>query len=286
MDETRNNRVDVFKAESEIVQLMLKLDEVVDLILERKVGVEDESNESQLREITRTVANLEQMKIPVPDELRKLKASMVARVNEIEEVEKMLKLALEELSRVQVKVRSGLRIDLHESSGKRRRRRSVREGAPPEEQSERSRLLQKFWHGLLAQSGGKSKLYVGKSAPERHWLAAGSGVGGLSYGYIIRKQETAVELYIDRGEVDINKKIFDRLHSQKADVERAFGSPFSWERLDAKRGCRIAYKMGLGGYLSEESEWPGIQEGMVTAMVQLEKTIEPLLLDIRRSILR
>jgi hypothetical protein len=44
--------------------------------------------------------------------------------------------------------------------------------------------------------------------------------------------------------------------------------------------------MTLGGYLSEESKWPAIQEAMVSAMVQLERTIEPLLLDIRRSISR
>ncbi len=116
-------------------------------------------------------------------------------------------------------------------------------------------------------------------------LAVGSGVGGLSYGFIIRQQETAVELYIDRGESVLNKKIFDRLHAQFEGVEQAFGKPLSWERLDAKRGCRVAYKMSDGGYLSDESKWPAIQEAMAAAMVQLEKTIEPLLLDLRRSIL-
>jgi hypothetical protein len=287
MHETRDNTVDVLQTESEIEQLMLKLNEAVELILELRAGNEVQSNETQLREISRTVANLEQMKIPVPDELRKLKATLVVKVNETEEAEKLLKLTDATLSKLQAKVRSGLSIDLQPPGARRRRRRSGREGVSTgEDQSERSRLLQKFWQGLLAQAEGKSKLHAGKSAPERHWLSAGSGLGGLSYGYITRQHETAVELYIDRGEFDLNKRTFDRLHSQQEVVEQAFGNSFSWERLDAKRGCRIAYKMTLGGYLSEESKWPAIQEAMVSAMVQLERTIEPLLLDIRRSILR
>lgn len=35
-----------------------------------------------------------------------------------------------------------------------------------------------------------------------------------------------------------NKRIFDTLHSRKAEIEQSFGSALSWERLDEKRGCR------------------------------------------------
>lgn len=49
-----------------------------------------------------------------------------------------------------------------------------------------------------------------------------------------------VEVYLDCGDKAKNEQLFDCLYQKKEDIEKAFGSPLSWERLDARRACRIA----------------------------------------------
>jgi uncharacterized membrane protein len=46
-----------------------------------------------------------------------------------------------------------------------------------------------------------------------------------------------------------------------------------WQRLDDKQACRIAHTLTVGGYRSDESKWPGIQDAMIDAMTRLEKAL-------------
>jgi hypothetical protein len=55
----------------------------------------------------------------------------------------------------------------------------------------------------------------------------------------------------------------------------------SWQRLDAKRSCRIAYTITLGGWRSEESKWPEIQDAMIDGMVRLEKALKPQIANLK-----
>ena len=52
--------------------------------------------------------------------------------------------------------------------------------------------------------------------------------------------ELRTELYIDREERVKNETAFDALLAQKGTIEKEFGEPLRWERLDTRRACRIA----------------------------------------------
>jgi len=54
-----------------------------------------------------------------------------------------------------------------------------------------------------------------------------------------------VELYIDLGDLDENKALFDRLAKSRESSETEFGEKLEWERLDEKRASRVAtYRQG------------------------------------------
>ena len=75
----------------------------------------------------------------------------------------------------------------------------------------------------------------------------GAGTSGLGYYYtIFQHHQARVELYIDKGKSEVNKEIFDRLLAAKEEIEQTFGEPLEWERMDAKRGCRIKKDLTLG----------------------------------------
>lgn len=143
--------------------------------------------------------------------------------------------------------------------------------------AERHILRLKFWEQLLACAKGNGvMLHAQRSPTKDSWISAGAGVrSGLSFTYVIwMKEEGAVELYIDTGDKDENKRIFDTLQDARAEIEQAFGAPLSWERLDEKRGARVRFVLREGG-LTDEDKWPAIQNAMVAAMEKLSRTLKP-----------
>lgn len=86
------------------------------------------------------------------------------------------------------------------------------------------------------------------------------------------------ELYIDRGERDENKWIFDKLFEQKDAIEASFGEGLEWERLDDKRASRIKCEMVAN--VGETETWHKMIDFMTDAMVRMEKSFMKPLQDI------
>jgi Domain of unknown function (DUF4268) len=55
-----------------------------------------------------------------------------------------------------------------------------------------------------------------------------------------RRKQLRIEVYLDSGDRDSTKAVFDGLFARKDRLEEVFGEPLQWERLDLKRACRIA----------------------------------------------
>jgi hypothetical protein len=157
------------------------------------------------------------------------------------------------------------RIDLKEQAGRKLK-------------AEQHGLRKLFWTGLLNLAGSKTGLHARISPGDASFIAASSGIRGLNFNYNIAKTRNFVELYIDRGAGSIkeNKEIFDNLVSHKADIEKWFGGPLEWLRLDSKQACRICANND-GGYRSNEEDWRVVQNRMVDSMILLEKAIRPYL---------
>lgn len=149
-------------------------------------------------------------------------------------------------------------------------------GKSKHEFAERYETRKAFWGGLLEYARGKTRLHAGISPGRYGWIGTGAGRSGLAYNYVVWESESAAELYIDRGKDSDaeNKAIFDRLHQKKAEIEQAFGGELEWQRLDAKRACRIRKVIDAGGW-GDVSRWPNAYPPMVDAMVRLEAALRP-----------
>jgi len=155
-----------------------------------------------------------------------------------------------------------------------------------EDGPERHKLRKRFWEALLSRPGVAGTPHASIAASKYSWLGAASGVHGLQFVYSIQKTAGRVELYIYRGAGNAaeNKAIFERLRKHKDEIEAAFGGELSWQRLDDKQGCRIACETTGGGYRTEKSKWPGIQDAMIEAMARLEKALAPHLMTLKTEL--
>jgi len=140
--------------------------------------------------------------------------------------------------------------------------------------AERYLLRKEFWTRLLKKIKGRTNLFDNISPGVYSWIGTGAGKSGISYNFVIHNNFGGIDIYLDRGkdyaEPNINKKRFDKLISQKEEIEEKFGKKLSWERLDDKRASRIALRFkGLGGLKNKEN-WERIQEDMMINMIRLE----------------
>lgn len=149
-------------------------------------------------------------------------------------------------------------------------------GETKKDLAERYVIRRRFWTDLLDRAKAKTTLHANISPGRENWIATGAGKQGLNYNYVIRQHDSHVELYIDRGKEteEENKAIFDELARSKDSVEGAFGGELEWQRLDARRACRIKKNIDLGGY-RDEDKWPEIHDAMIDAMIRLERALKP-----------
>jgi hypothetical protein len=158
-------------------------------------------------------------------------------------------------------------------------------GQTKREIAERYGIRKRWWTQLVERSAAISKLHAHITPGEYSWIGTSSGVRGLNLNYVVTQEECAAELYVDRGKDSDaeNESIFDQLQANKDDIEKGFGGPLSWERLEGKRACRIRFTQTGGGYRSPEEKWPSIQDGIISAMNRLEQALRPYLKTLKLS---
>lgn len=154
-------------------------------------------------------------------------------------------------------------------------------GEMKKEFTRRHRLRHEFWKGLLDKSKARGvKLFENIKPSKENWIGTGAGKSGLQYAYVILMNSSRVELYIDTGNREENKKIFDKLYSQKEDIEKEFGGELDWQRLDDKRACRIAAQVSKHIGLKDEDKWDRIQDDMIDTMIRFEKAFRKRILNL------
>lgn len=143
--------------------------------------------------------------------------------------------------------------------------------------SPRMRAYQRFFQAVIDELREKHRFTRARAAQPQSWYFFPSGVQGVSYGTSFAQGGRAsAQLYIDQGDADSNKAIFDSLAARRADIEEEFGASLEWERLDNRRASRIAaYREG---HIEQpEEELREIQAWMIERVLRLKQILGPRL---------
>ena len=110
-----------------------------------------------------------------------------------------------------------------------------------------------FWRKFIEYNEQVNGKYATSSVTTESWLSKGGfNLGGVYFNLIIGRQACRAEIYINTGNKEENKKIFDFLFNYKDQLEKNLGE-LSWERLDDKVVCRISKRKDFS-FLSEEDQ--------------------------------
>lgn len=131
----------------------------------------------------------------------------------------------------------------------------------------------KFWTELLDVFNKENSLFRNVNPSKDHWLSAGSGVSGIPFSFVITKSHVSVEILINRGEKEINEKIYDKLLNKKDKIEAEFGDKLLWNRLNEKKSCRVSYRLE-GVDITNTDDWNRIKQFLCDSMKKLEKSMK------------
>lgn len=107
---------------------------------------------------------------------------------------------------------------------------------------EQSMERKNFWISYLTEINKVTDLYKNVSASNSAWIGAGCGHSSLSMNSVVTGKYVKFEIYINSGEKEYNKQLFDFLFSKKQLIEEQFSEVLDWERMDDKVTCRIKYQ--------------------------------------------
>lgn len=149
----------------------------------------------------------------------------------------------------------------------------------------RHKIRLDFWAKFLKAIKGKSNLFQNSNPVKDHWLVAGgTGMTYISYQLVITKTDAAIQLNMGRTSQLENKLIFDAFQQHKEAIEKAFGEPLVWERMEDKKSSRISYyKTGLNYF--NEDEWQEIIDFLILYANKMEVAVKPFITEVRNKLL-
>lgn len=138
-------------------------------------------------------------------------------------------------------------------------------------------LRSDFWEKFIPQFNAMSGLFRTISYVNRkdHWLGVSAGMGsGIHYNFLICKEYCGIELAIGSSDKIHNKKVFDALIINRAEIEMGMGNyAIDWERLDNATMSRIAIRNGdLSLY--DTNSWDDIMKYLTELMILFESVMK------------
>ena len=151
--------------------------------------------------------------------------------------------------------------------------------------SARRERYRDFFQGLMDTLREEHRFTNARKAQPQSWYYFSAGhAQRAQYGASFATGARArIELYIDSGDKDWNKSLFDRLFERRSDIESEVAEELEWERLDDRRASRIAV-VRPGSIDDDEDTLEEIQDWMVDRLLKFKEVFAPRLAELTANL--
>ena len=130
-------------------------------------------------------------------------------------------------------------------------------GAAKKDDAHRHTMHQKYWAHFLEKMNEQSDICQSLSPAKNSWLTVSFGVSGVYMYVMVTQKHVRTEIYIDTGDKERNKKIYDYLESKKDRIESDFGGELQWRRLEGNKASKVENWLH-GVNVANEDDWEKI----------------------------
>lgn len=145
------------------------------------------------------------------------------------------------------------------------------------ESSPQQELYRTFFQHLIDTLREEHKFTGARKAQPQSWYSFSAGhAQRVRYGANFHREGARVEVYIDNGDHDWNKEIFDLLFDRREEIQSAIHGDleWNWDRLEARRASRISVERS-GNINDDQATLDEIHEWMVKNLLEFKRVFGP-----------
>lgn len=146
-------------------------------------------------------------------------------------------------------------------------------GAEKKEYAKRHVIRKEFWAQFISERNKQNSLCANVSPSTDNWIPVALGMAGVNINLVVSKKYARVEIFINRGEKDENKKIFDFFFSLKGIIEKDFGDKLIWEKMEDNVTSKIKYQLD-GVDVSNEKNWEKMNTFLIDGVVRMHNAFQ------------
>jgi Domain of unknown function (DUF4268) len=144
--------------------------------------------------------------------------------------------------------------------------------------SDKRVAYQAFFQALIDELRTKHRFTNARVGQPQNWYAFATGITGIVYGAAFAAGgRLRAEVYIDAGDGDLNRRIFEEFKRDKRSIEEAFGGVLSWEELENRRACRIAVYRDNSSILDPAIDRDVLLQWTIDRLTRLKQVFGPRL---------
>ena len=155
--------------------------------------------------------------------------------------------------------------------------------AVQENLKQRHHIRLDFWSAYLKESNAVNNLFSNISPSKDNWIGIGIGMSGVNLNMVVSRSYARGEIYFNRGSKEENKWCFDFIKERKEQIEKEFGEPLIWERMDDKVSCRIKAQLD-GVSIFDNEDWGEMISYMVDVSQRMAKIFHNPVKQLNRKI--
>jgi len=141
--------------------------------------------------------------------------------------------------------------------------------------SPKGQAYKNYFQQLIDELRTKHKFTGAKVAQPQNWYSFSSGMAGVIFSNSFALGgKVRAEAYIDLQNQERNKALFDAIYEIKNQIDKEYGGPLSWERMDDKRASRIAAYMD-GAIDVAPAQLQEIKRWSIENLLRLKKIVLP-----------
>lgn len=143
--------------------------------------------------------------------------------------------------------------------------------------SERMERYRSYFQVLIDRLREDKGFTRARKGQPQSWYNFSSGHSGAAYSAEFNRDgKVSVSLYIDQGDRDLNKEVFDQLLQDKAAIESDLKESLEWQRLEDRRASKIT--VVRPGAIDDDNETlEDLQEWMIDRLLAFRSVLGPRL---------
>jgi uncharacterized protein DUF4268 len=154
--------------------------------------------------------------------------------------------------------------------------------ARPTADADHQEAYRQFFQRMVDELREKYRFTNAKMGQPQNWYSFASGTSGVVYSiWFSGGGRVRAELYMDVGNRDLNRLIFDQLRQHSSGIEKEFGEKLEWDAAESRRACSVGTY--LSGKIDDSPEiLDAILKWSIDRLLRFKKVFGPRLPGITR----